>query len=513
MYSQFFGFSEKPFSIAPSPRYLYMSDRHSEAMLHLQYGLQNHGGFLLLTGEVGTGKTTLSRSLIEQLPETVDIAVILNPSLNEQELLKAICDEWQLGYQDGAGTQQLFEVLSAHLLHSYAKGRHSLLVIDEAQHLSAGVLEQLRLLTNLETEEKKLLQVILIGQPELQQKLREPELRQLAQRITARYHLLPLTLSETDAYIRYRLQVAGSLQPLFSRRTIRRVFSRSKGIPRLINLICDRALLSAFSRGRHQVTPQDVEAASAEVSGGTHKRWRLYLANALGALLLIALGAGGWLYLQPRLLPKPVVAKTALTQEQKQDFMRAVDEARLPQIGMQSLYRIWGYEASAEHASCANAKGAELECTQQSMSLEQLQRLKHPAVIRLYDSQGDKFYATLICMTDEKASLQIGNSSWQLSNKWLRSHWGGQATLLWRSPVPGVTLVKQGDRGAAVGWMEQRLASILKQPILHDASFDEPLRQQLMSFQRQRGLQADGVAGVNTLMALGSAPRQSMICQ
>ena len=213
MYTQFFGLSEPPFSISPNPKYLYMSERHGEALAHLNYGLQDGGGFVLLTGEVGTGKTTVSRCLLQQLPADTEIAYILNPSLTERDLLAAICDEFQLPYGEEASLKQLFDLIRDHLLANLAAGKRSVVLVDEAQHLLPGVLEQLRLLTNLETDEKKLLQVVLIGQPELQQMLRQPLLRQLAQRITARYHLLPLSRQDVDAYVRFRLQVAGCVSP------------------------------------------------------------------------------------------------------------------------------------------------------------------------------------------------------------------------------------------------------------------------------------------------------------
>ncbi len=209
MYKAFFGLKESPFSISPNPKYLYMSERHTEALAHLNYGLHDGGGFVLLTGEVGTGKTTVSRCLRQQLPADSDLALVINPTLTERELLASICDEFKLGYGPEAGIKELFDLLHHHLLANKAAGRKTLLLIDEAQHLSPEVLEQLRLLTNLETDDAKLLQVVLIGQPELQQLLRQPLLRQLAQRITARYHLLPLSREDVDAYVRFRLQVAG----------------------------------------------------------------------------------------------------------------------------------------------------------------------------------------------------------------------------------------------------------------------------------------------------------------
>lgn len=238
-----------------------------EALAHLNYGLQDGGGFVLLTGEVGTGKTTVSRCLLQQLPADTEIAYILNPSLTERDLLAAICDEFQLPYGEEASLKQLFDLIRDHLLANLAAGKRSVVLVDEAQHLLPGVLEQLRLLTNLETDEKKLLQVVLIGQPELQQMLRQPLLRQLAQRITARYHLLPLSRQDVDAYVRFRLQVAGCVQPIFTPRAIQTLHRLSGAFPRLINLICDRALIAAFARGSHKIVHGDISQSAYEVSG------------------------------------------------------------------------------------------------------------------------------------------------------------------------------------------------------------------------------------------------------
>ncbi len=249
MYQAFFGLNEIPFSIAPNPQFLFLSDRHREALTHLTYGLGETGGFVLLTGEVGTGKTTVSRCLLKQLPETTDTAFILNPSLTELELLATLCDELGIQYGDKPTLKQLTDLISQFLLNNHQQGRHTLLIIDEAQHLRAEVLEQLRLLTNLETDTKKLLQIILIGQPELQQLLQRQELRQLAQRITARYHLMPLTQEEVGLYVQHRLQVAGRHQPLFSSSAIKALHKYSGGIPRLVNLLCERALMAAYGRG------------------------------------------------------------------------------------------------------------------------------------------------------------------------------------------------------------------------------------------------------------------------
>ena len=250
MYTDCFKLSEPPFSLTPDPRFLYMSERHREGLAHLFYGVQQPGGFVQLTGDIGSGKTTLCRCLVKQLPPGTDIALILNPRLTVIELLATVCDELGISYpSEAASIKVLIDALNQRLLESHARSRRTVLIIDEAQNLNEDVLEQIRLLTNLETSKEKLLQIILIGQPELLSLLKRKNLRQLAQRITARYHLLALSRSETYAYIQHRLLVAGRRDPLFTRRAMHCVYRLSGGMPRAINIICDRALLGAYASG------------------------------------------------------------------------------------------------------------------------------------------------------------------------------------------------------------------------------------------------------------------------
>ncbi|OCQ20780.1 AAA family ATPase [Pseudoalteromonas luteoviolacea] len=265
MYLRYFGLTEKPFSIAPNPEFLFLSDRHKEALAHLTYGLGDAGGFVLLTGEVGTGKTTVTRSMLAQLPESTQVAFVLNPALSEMELLASICDELNIEYDAKEATlKSLTDVIKARLLANHEQGGHTMLIIDEAQHLAAEVLEQLRLLTNLETDHKKLLQIVLVGQPELQQLLQRNELRQLAQRITARYHLLPLTESQVFSYVKHRLNKAGCNTNLFSDQSIQYIHQVTAGIPRLINLLADRCLLGAYSAQQQEVSKQIAQEAAKE---------------------------------------------------------------------------------------------------------------------------------------------------------------------------------------------------------------------------------------------------------
>lgn len=264
MYLNYFGLSDNPFSIAPNPDYLYMSPRHKEALAHLTFGLRESGGFVMLTGEVGTGKTTVSRKLLQQLPDNTQVAMILNPTLSAIELLATICDELGIDYDaEQASLKQYTDKILSKLAENHKAGTNTVLIVDEAQHLLPEVLEQLRLLTNLETNREKLLKVVLIGQPELQTLLKRNELRQLAQRITARYHLLPLTASEVKLYVGHRLSVANGDVHIFSEGTLRAIHAISGGIPRVINLLCDRALTLAFTK-QHPVVKKPVFLAAAE---------------------------------------------------------------------------------------------------------------------------------------------------------------------------------------------------------------------------------------------------------
>jgi general secretion pathway protein A len=269
MYLEYFGFVEEPFSIAPDPRYLYLSPRHDEALAHLLFGLQKQGGgFVLLTGEVGTGKTTICRCVMEQAPQDCDIAFVYNPKMSILELLFAVCDELRIPYPARARSVKLMvDRINRRLLESHRRGRKTVLIIDEAQNLEPDVLEQLRLLTNLETSERKLLQIILIGQPELLARLAEPELRQLAQRIVARYHLTHLSVAELDGYVQRRLAVAGVHRKLFPAPVLKRLYRWTGGIPRLINVICDRALLGTYAQGLDAVDRATLEQAAMEITG------------------------------------------------------------------------------------------------------------------------------------------------------------------------------------------------------------------------------------------------------
>lgn len=522
MYNDHFGLEEAPFSIAPDPRYLYLSLAHREALAHLIYGVRGEGGIVLLTGEVGTGKTTVCRCLLEQLPEDVDIAIVLNPKLTTVELLATICDEFRIAYDSRmTGVKGYVDRINAYLLSAHESNRRAVLIIDEAQNLSADVLEQLRLLTNLETSQRKLLQIILLGQPELRELLRQPELRQLAQRITARYHLGPLRREEIAAYVSHRLAVAGLRHSVFTPAAISRLYRLSDGIPRVINLLCDRALLGAFARGETRVTRGLLRQAAAEVFGtdqlGLWQRSRPVLGWLVGGLLLVACGAAvaaGYLKWQERatevvgLTPPAVAEPTSppvLVEEPK--------KAELPSAGSelsayQALFARWGlaYQPETPGMYCRDAALNGLGCLARKGSLRNLQHLNRPAVLVLYP-QGDRpIYAALISSSESEVQLVIAGKTLVLAPKTLEQAWLGEFTLFWRLPPGFEGEMKLGDRSPTVTWLGQALASLQGKPLLpkSDLLFDEAMAAEVKRFQIQAGLVPDGIVGPQTLIHLNT---------
>ncbi|MGL4351153.1 MAG: ExeA family protein [Plesiomonas shigelloides] len=512
MYKHFFGLSELPFSISPDPKYLYMSKSHGEAIAHINYGIEAGEGFILLTGKAGTGKTTISRCLLQSLRTEIEVAYILNSLLNERDLLAAICDEFQLIYPDNAGIKCLFNQINDHLLANLTAGKCTLILVDEAQNLQPEVLEQLRLLTNIETNEKKLLQVILVGQLNQQQILGQP---QLSQRITTHYHLHTLSRYDVDAYVRFRLQVAGCIQPIFTPRAITSLHRLSRGIPRLINLICDRALISAFARGSYKIIHNDITQAAFEVNG-VHDEgsWQSSLLfTILGALLIIT-GWWGWQWIG--IFPTRPIVRVEVPiiideiDEQQMQLNKAISQAIDSNKAMHSLYEIWGYETESLDANCNNASRAGLRCLSGEANLDELRSWQHPAMITLSDQSGNLYYATLASLKGNKANLIIGNQSWQVELEWLKSHWNSQYTLLWRMPKGNGYLITNHAPLTQIQWLENVLNRIKHQPNRKVHSFDNELKKKLIQFQQDQGLKADGIAGSKTLLKLNVLSGEAM---
>ncbi len=562
MYIKHFRLNESPFSLTPDPRYFFMSERHREGLAHLIYGIQQPGGFVLLTGEVGSGKTTLCRCLIKELPPDTDIALILNPRLTALELLASICDELRIQYpQDTQSIKVLIDALNRRLLENHAQRKRTAIVIDEAQNLSGDVLEQIRLLTNLETAKEKLLQIILIGQPELLSVLKSQELRQLAQRITARYHLLSMSREETSAYIRHRLLIAGRSDPIFTPRAIRRVYSLSSGTPRIINIICDRALLGAYAHDRRDVDSAIVGRAGQETQGLRRRRMRYALAAGIGILALLAIGLA--FFFKPDLWPalrgnaasiaekkrgvapanppatKGLAANSILStpdpkKPEKGSAEKVVQSNALPSkaavstvatehlldvlinpsvnattsSGFSAIYSHWGVPITLDPSDLGCKVGREqgFECLFQSGNWSRLRRFDLPALLEMALPDGRRKYVTLDGLNGATARLTIGNKKYTFPLSEIDTLWSGAFILLWKPPFPPRTL-SMGSRGKDVAWVIQALNTLDGKSAGGAAPdhFDDNLRQRVLAFQRSRSLIQDGTVGNETLVRLALA--------
>jgi general secretion pathway protein A len=559
MYTAFFGLNEKPFSITPNPRYLYMSERHTEALAHLIYGIKESGGFIQLTGEVGTGKTTLIRGLLQRLPENADVALVLNPQLSATEFLAAILTELDIDPpEDTNSLKAMTDVLNEFLLENYSKGRRTMLIVDEAQNFAVDVLEQIRLLTNLETARHKLLQITLIGQPELRTMLARNDLRQLAQRITARYHLEPLGQEDTQIYVEHRLKVAGATRPIFSSTACRELFRLSGGIPRIINVIADRALLGAFTDDEHEIEPKLVKRAAAEVYGEDPelmRGWRITLRMAAVAGVA-ALLIGAAVYTAMRLVnqqPAPAVATlpapaagepasaepvsnepadTAAAQPAEavdqqtaepsiasvipdnavaiSDFatLLATNSASTDMASaFVSLFAMWNiaYAPGAERA-CDQARALQLACFYKQGALSQIALLNRPAILTVQDTIGSTHRVVLESLGTSDAMITIGDQTYRVELNDLSRYWFGEFVLLWRPQIAAVKAFFPGMTDPDVTWLRESLARIQGQPIdpMDSRFFDAELEARVRDYQINRRLGVDGTVGMQTQIVMNS---------
>ena len=524
MYTSFFGLSEKPFAITPDPRYLYLSEQHAEALAHLAYGITEAGGFIQLTGEVGTGKTTVLRSLLQQLPPHCDVALILNPRVTPAEFLQCICDELHLQVLPAAtgSVKALVDQLTHFLLDAHARSRRVVLMVDEAQNLSPDVLEQVRLLTNLETATQKLLQILLIGQPELREVLARPELRQLAQRVTGRYHLDSLRRPETLAYIRHRLRVAGATRELFSSGALGELHRLSRGTPRIINVIADRALLGAYTREVHRVTGDFVRRAAAEVYGRpvlpAWLRWvALGGAIAGAALLAVAIwralpvgdSVAGPAATIAKVTPAAAPVVPAPAPRPELGALLALDAAGTTmESAFGALFRMWGAEYQAGGAlGCVQASAQGLTCVWQRGSLAQLKLFNRPAILSLIDEGNAARQVVLSGLDGDQTKLLIGASEVEVPIAELADYWFGEFLVLWRPQASELRPLRAGMRGEDVRWLRQGLEQIGGLPVSDPSRdvFDAELERLVEDFQRSRRLSVDGIAGVQTQLVLDAA--------
>ena len=516
MYQDFFSLKMKPFSISPDPDFLFLSGRHKEAIAHLQHGLQGYSGFALLTGEVGTGKTTICRSLVENMSDDTDIAFILNPALNEVELLTTICDSFNIQYQQG-NLRSLFNELSTWMIANHLKNRRAIVIIDEAQHLSFAALEQLRLLTNIESNDKKPLQVILIGQTELQEKLKQNEFRQLAQRITARYHLLSLTQQESNFYIQHRLNIAGSIHAIFDKSALQEIFKKCNGTPRLTNILCDRSMLAAYTQDSHIVTLKMVKQASKEVHF-SHARpannilfthWRLVA--LLSLTLLTLLQAPKILqYIDSDSLFSNIDFPFDIQIQEETELLNKQWFDAYPQLdlsqgkynnALSNLYSIWGYQVDSKTANCQQGQAALLICYKQNINLKKLKQLNYPSVIRLQKDKKTALHAVIYQIADNYQLLIDGHLIY-VSEAWFKKYWDGEVTLLWQAPFPLKGVIKFGQEGKEVTWLANQLNKQQGWPSEHKTRFDLRLLEQVSAFQREQELMDDGIVGPRTLIPL-----------
>jgi len=546
MYNEHFGLTDTPFSIAPDPRYLYMSGQHREALAHLLYGFNSNGGFVLLTGEVGTGKTTVCRCLLEQIPENSAIAFIFNPKLTAIELLEAICDEFGIDYPKGTISVKAFvDLINSFLLEADSMNRKAVLIIDEAQNLSFDVLEQLRLLTNLETSHHKLLQIILLGQPELRDKLSQPELLQLSQRIVARYHLGPLSKKDTGAYVKHRLAIAGMSKPLFPNNLLERLYRYSGGVPRIINVLCDRALLGAYAQNKNRVNASTLSKAAQEVKGETKVRsdYKMTVVWALSVFVIAVFGIVlASTYFQPTGVedsPDPEPAPAALAELPEIAIppvpVVETDPVKIPDIpanlgtiqwphdipsyksstmAFQTLFSIWGLDKNEDISAsgCTYFRYDNYRCLRSAGSLKNLKKLNRPAVLKLFDKEGTVFYAALLSMEPMYASLVIAEQEISVDIRDIENQWLGDYYVIWKTPPEYNYALMPGAEYSAVTWLSRQLSIINNKDtaVPETTIFSNEMASEVKAFQLANGLVPDGIIGPHTIIHINTAVDDSV---
>ena len=560
IYLQHFALKREPFSIVPDPDFLYPSQQHRQAVAHLKYGLDREGGFILLTGEVGTGKTTLTRTMLQRIPAHVRVAYVLNSKLNETDLLASICDELDIKRQKSKNlsfSKICIDALNQDLLASHAKGQKTLIVIEEAQNLSADVLETLRLLSNLETNTHKLLHILLVGQPELLEILGQKQLRQLNQRVVSRFHLLPLDQSELSNYINHRLHHAGAAGPIFDQGCIKVLFRLTKGVPRLINLICHQSLLAAYSLGAKSVSPALVKDASVEILSGLDNGKPNTSNKPLIVVLLLVLMMVSVFMLLPRstldslgflvAIDKPnaeivtskaenIISKgtgpTAEDVMEKDNELLVVDDlvadsveqsATLSFIVEESiidsgftetsnplvnLLAVWSIASSEVYspeafAGIATTFGLQSEKVTQAAPW-MLNVIDRPGIVVLNENGGLLKSYLLTYIDEDSVTLRIKDGEIDLDLDQFKDRWTGSFLYLWR-PHKEFDLLMQGDTDKlAMSWLQEKLSMDDEgiEKVITGGRYTEAVKDQVVGFQRRHGLKADGIVGRQTLMRL-----------
>lgn len=519
MYCDHFGFSEQPFALTPNPAFLFLSSRHQEAFAHLLYGIDNHAGFIELSGEVGTGKTTVIRTFLNQLdPDAHRTALIFNPTVSPLGLLQGINREFGLPCES-VEKSELLEALNRFLLDENRAGHTVVLVIDEAQNLSIEVLEQIRLISNLETERDKLIQIVLVGQPELRHLLARQELRQLDQRITVRYHLKPMGLDDTQSYIRHRIRIAaGGREPvLFSPGAVKKIFGFSGGLPRLINAACDRGLLLAYTTEAREVSPAMAATAIADVATESRRpSISRHLPTAAALILVAALGAGTFaLTRNGANHPSGSVAskesgspgEQALNHAEALAGLAGVPERNNLVAAANAILKSWqvppvqSLPAHGDLRSLARQRG--LTVTEISGTLDDLARLDTPALLHITLPQGGKRLVALTSLGKERIGIEppiAGRST--LSRNELASLWSGRASVFWKNFHDIPSRLRPGEKGKGVGQLQELLKGTGYYAGGASGIYDTVTQEAVRSFQKAEGLHADGKAGERTLLLL-----------
>jgi len=548
IYLQYFALNCEPFSIVPDPGFLYPSSQHRQAVAHLKYGLDREGGFVLLSGEVGTGKTTLTRTLLKHLPAHMRVAYVLNSKLKVTDVLASICHELSIDVPstpDLSFTKTCTDALNHDLLDAHAQGKKTLVVIEEAQNLSAEVLEMLRLLSNLETATHKLLHILLVGQPELLETLAQKDQRQLNQRVVARFHLLPLERADVANYVNHRLHCAGADRPIFDNAAMAALFRLTKGVPRLINLICHHSLLAAYATGAKTLSAGLVKKAAAEILD-THlpkpKTAGKWLAIGLFSALVITLGL-----LYREYLPTPINSPVAavepsieivepvapleplvLEDQPQEDIVKGADQPQedivqglnkpSPAVTTNpftALFAIWSVEAGALFSeeevyavAASNGLGAEkLAAT----DLAILMAIDRPGIVWIRDADNRLKTYLLVHINDNHLTLIGASGQRSMEMERFVTHWSGALLYLWHSPAE-IHSLRLGDiNPEALNWLQNKLrqADDSYEQIITGGRYNAAIRERVLLFQKQQGIKADGVVGRQTIMKLNQLANPS----
>jgi len=556
LYLQYFGLNEAPFSITPDPSFVYLSAAHRDALAHLMYGVGQGGagGFVQLTGEVGTGKTTLCRCLLEQVPEDCQVALVLNPLMTPRELLATICEELGIGTERISDSNKgMVDALNRYLLEQHALGRRVVVVIDEAQNLSPEALEQVRLLTNLETAKHKLLQMVLLGQPELRRLLQRQDLRQLAQRVTARYHLMPLDQQETGAYVLHRMKVAGAPRNPFRRSALRALYQRSGGVPRLINIIADRARAAAYARESADVSARMVNDAANEVQPSEDRvrtrRWPAIAgtvaAASVAVVTFLAFAPEDWAFrgnsagspqrsgsaaavaqVAPQaeteeqhaggMTPEPAAAERAAVDVPAAGALVAASASVEPpavsalepdwltlqhRVAWQSLADLWQRSGSARaiQSACDGVMRTGFACLREQGNWSRIRQLGLPVMLLLRDDEPRLL--VLRGFAGDEVLVGYGDAAQSVTHDAVEEHWLGEYYVVWPQAPDWPVEIRRGESGAAVD-IVMEMATLAEPSWAGSGVFDEQFESWLKQFQRRKGLEADGIIGPRTLMYL-----------